>query len=164
MLVGAGSYGRVFAGKLGTQDVAIKVLHHDDATAQEVASEVGGVTRLGRSCSVKVCGRSQQNIAAEKHCMLAKVMSFVCTMSIAYLFVHAMPVPSTSCLWCVCVTSVLPWVLLQVAMMMRFKHTNLVKAYHYITWGTAGLSNRLTCPVSQHGGLTTPSTQFVALE
>jgi len=40
VLVGAGSYGRVFAGKLGVQDVAIKVLHHDDAAAQQVASEV----------------------------------------------------------------------------------------------------------------------------
>lgn len=72
VLVGAGSYGRVFAGKLGVQDVAIKVLHHDDAAAQQVASEV--------------------------------------------------------------------------SMMMRFQHTNLVKAFHYITWGMAGLSNRLTCP------------------
>lgn len=38
--MGAGSYGRVFAGKLGVQDVAIKVIHHDDAAAQQVASEV----------------------------------------------------------------------------------------------------------------------------
>jgi hypothetical protein len=40
VLVGAGSFGRVFAGRLGSQEVAIKVLHHDDATALQVASEV----------------------------------------------------------------------------------------------------------------------------
>lgn len=40
VLVGAGSFGRVFAGRLGDQEVAIKVLHHDDAAALQVASEV----------------------------------------------------------------------------------------------------------------------------
>lgn len=42
---------------------------------------------------------------------------------------------------------------MQVSMMMRCQHANLVKAFHYITWGTAGLSNRLTCPVSDTGFL-----------
>lgn len=32
--------------------------------------------------------------------------------------------------------------------MMQFDHPNLVKAYHYVTWGTAGYSRHLTCSVS----------------
>lgn len=75
VLVGAGSFGRVFAGRLGDQEVAIKVLHHDDAAALQVASEV--------------------------------------------------------------------------SLMMQFNHPNLVKAFHYVTWGSAGLSRRLTRSDSQ---------------
>lgn len=47
VLVGAGSFGRVFAGRLGDQEVAIKVLHHDDAAALQVASEVSLGSLLG---------------------------------------------------------------------------------------------------------------------
>lgn len=72
VMVGAGSFGRVFAGRLGSQDVAIKVVHHDNAAAQQVATEV--------------------------------------------------------------------------ELMMSFDHPHLVKAHHFVTWGSAGLSLHLTYP------------------
>jgi hypothetical protein len=37
-----------------------------------------------------------------------------------------------------------PSVKLQVELMMKFDHPNLIKAYHYVTWGAAGVSVRLT--------------------
>jgi hypothetical protein len=33
---------------------------------------------------------------------------------------------------------------LQVELMMKFDHPNLIKAYHYVTWGASGVSVRLT--------------------
>jgi hypothetical protein len=40
----------------------------------------------------------------------------------------------------------------QVELMMKFDHPNLVKAYHYVTWGSAGVSVRLTRVRSNSNG------------
>ncbi|WIA09496.1 hypothetical protein OEZ85_008896 [Tetradesmus obliquus] len=37
-----------------------------------------------------------------------------------------------------------PQVASEVELMMKFDHPNLIKAYHYVTWGSAGVSVRLT--------------------
>lgn len=42
----------------------------------------------------------------------------------------------------------LPQVANEVELMMKFDHPNLVKAYHYVTWGSSGVSLSLSRPVS----------------
>eukprot|EP00878_Enallax_costatus_P000800 GHUV01000924.1.p1 GENE.GHUV01000924.1~~GHUV01000924.1.p1 ORF type:complete len:786 (+),score=186.91 GHUV01000924.1:228-2585(+) len=71
-MVGAGSFGRVYHGSLGEQEVAIKVINHSGQNAKQVANEV--------------------------------------------------------------------------ELMMKFDHRNLVKAHHYITWGSSGVSLSLSRP------------------
>lgn len=76
------SFGCVYAGRLGQQDVAIKVVHHDEAAASQVASEVRGClclrvhsecaacnTTARRGVRIWISGQGLNQLFAVKPCL-----------------------------------------------------------------------------------------------